>query len=192
VKKEDKRDIMKVKSYDYKNRKGIEKITWEDFGRLAMKLAEVLSEEKVDIIVGIARAGLFPATAVSCMLRKEMYPVRVTRRFNDIVVRKNPEWKARLPQNVVKDRVVAIIDEIADSGNTLSMVREVTKKQGAFRVITATLFSHTWAQPVPDIVVLETDALVVLPWDYQIYMDGEWIIHPEYQNAMRCQKRNIR
>jgi hypothetical protein len=60
-----------------------------------------------------------------------MYPVRVTRRFNDIVVRKDPEWKVRLPHDVVKNSVVAIIDE----------------------------------------------------------RDGAWIVHPEYQDAIRAQKR---
>jgi hypoxanthine phosphoribosyltransferase len=190
VKGYDKEDTMEKKSYDYNIRQGIEKITWEDFGKLSMKLAQVLWKENIDIIVGIARAGLFPATAVSCMLRKEMYPVRVTGHFNDIVVRKDPVWKVMLPHDVAKDRVVVIIDEIADSGKTLSMVKEVTEQQGAYRVITASLLSYTWAQPRPDVVIKETDALVIFPWDYHIFRDGKWIIHPEYQDAIREQKRN--
>ena len=63
----------------------IEEISWECFGVLSRKLTEALGDKKIDIVIGIARAGLFPATVVACALRRELYPVRVTRRVNDVV-----------------------------------------------------------------------------------------------------------
>ncbi|HBY06860.1 MAG TPA: hypothetical protein DEH22_03410, partial [Chloroflexi bacterium] len=68
-----------MKSYDYAHRKGIKEISWERFGELSRVLTEQLANKKIDIVIGIARAGLFPATAVACALRRELYPVRVTR-----------------------------------------------------------------------------------------------------------------
>lgn len=180
---------MKRKSYDYKYRKGIEKISWEEFGNLARTLSELLAKEEINIVIGIARAGLFPATAVSCMLRCEMYPVRITRRYSDKVVRETPEWKVPLPYTVLPETAVAIIDEIADTGVTLSMVKQEAYNHGVRRIITASLVSHTWAHPKPDYIVLETDALVIFPWDYKIYKDGKWIIHPECEEAMRLQEK---
>ena len=179
-------------SYDYKNRKGIKEISWKDFGKFSKKLSELLSKEKIDIIIGIARAGLLPATAVSCMLRKEIYPIRLTRRFNDEFVTKNPKWKLTLPKNILRNKVVAIIDEITDTGKTLSIVKEETKKCGASRVVTASLISHTWAKPKPDYVIFETDELVLFPWDFKIFQEGQWQIHPEYKNAILKQQGNLR
>src|SRR6185369_1744854 len=69
-------EIKTMQSYDYANRQGIDEISWERFASLAAVLAERLIG--IDAVVGIARAGLFPATAVACALRRELYPVRVT------------------------------------------------------------------------------------------------------------------
>jgi len=178
-----------MESYDYSTRKGTRKISWEDFGAMSRRLVELLSKENIDIVIGIARAGLFPATAVSLMLQKEMYPVRLTRRLRDKVITKKPVWKTPLPDTILHGKVVAIIDEIADSGETLSLAKNEATRNDARKVVTASLFSHTWANPKPDFFVLKTDELLLLPWDYRIYKDGEWIIHPEYKTAIDLQNK---
>ena len=86
-----------MKSYDYSHRNGVEEISWEQFARLAATLAERLSTEGVEVVVGTARAGLFPATAVACALRKELFPMRITRRVNDLVTFQRPIWKVDVP-----------------------------------------------------------------------------------------------
>jgi hypoxanthine phosphoribosyltransferase len=179
---------MDIKSYDYKYRKGIKEITWEDFGNFTRKLSELLAKEDIDIVIGIARAGLFPATAVSCMLRKEMYPVRLTRRYIDRVVREKPEWKVTPPYAELQGKSLVIIDEITDTGVTLSMVKKAVLDGGARHALTASLAAHTWTNPKPDYSVLETDALILFPWDYHIYQNGKWVIHPEYEEAIQIQK----
>jgi len=176
-----------MKSYDYDKRDQVRELTWDDFATFSKYLAERLAPENVDMIIGIARAGLLPATAVSCMLRKEMYPVRLTRRQADVVVSEKPVWKVTLPEAELTDRVVAVVDEIADTGETLSMVAEGARERGAKRVITACLISHTWAKP--DIVILETDDLVLFPWSARVYDKGEWRIHPEIEGPIRKLKR---
>jgi hypothetical protein len=57
-----------VRSYDYAHREGVEEISWERFALLSRKLAEGLAGLSVEVVVGIARAGLLPATAVACAL----------------------------------------------------------------------------------------------------------------------------
>jgi hypoxanthine phosphoribosyltransferase len=176
-----------MKSYDYSHRKGVEEISWERFARLAETLAERLAVEDIEIVVGIARAGLFPATAVACALRKELFPVRITRRLNDQVTYQQPVWKVDVSKEV-EGRVVAVIDEIADTGETLRLVAQRVREQGARRAITAGLVSHSWANPAPDYVALATDALVIFPWDKQVYQAGQWQFHPELADALKLQK----
>lgn len=178
-----------MQSYDYSQRKGIDEITWERFAQLAKFLAEKLSSAGIEVVVGIARAGLFPATAVACALRRELYPVRVTRRVNDCVIFEYPVWKIDVSSEV-NGKVVAVVDEIADTGETLALVAERVRQVGASRIVTASLISHSWAKPMPEIVALITDALVIFPWDKNVFLNGQWRRHPELEKALDLQKLN--
>jgi hypoxanthine phosphoribosyltransferase len=177
-----------MKSYDYSRRKGVKEISWEYFSKLTATLAERLAMEEIEVVVGIARAGVFPATAVACALRKEFSPVRVTRRVDDRVTFQQPVWKVDVSKEV-EGKIVAVIDEIADTGETLRLVAQRVQEQGARRVITACLVSHNWAMPEPDHVALMTDALVIFPWDKQVYQDGKWQLNPELANALKLQEK---
>ena len=175
-----------MQSYDYANRKGVESVSWERFAEMAGMLVEALSAEKIDVVIGVARAGLFPATAVACMLRRELYPVRVTRRFNDEITYDPPVWRVDVPVSV-RDQRVAVIDEIADSGETLAMVKLRALERGAAHVVSACLVAHTWASPKPDVAALVSDAFVVFPWDKQVFIDGKWQPHPEIEAGLKMQ-----
>lgn len=175
-----------MKSYDYAHRKGVEEISWERFGELSHSLTEKLADKKIDIVIGIARAGLFPATAVACALRRELYPVRVTRRVNDVVQYESPIWRVDVPATVTGQRV-AVIDEIADTGETLAIVGARALERGARRVWTLSLVAHTWANPQPDFTALTSDALLIFPWDKQVLTDDGWQMHPELEAAIQAQ-----
>ena len=175
-----------MRSYDYSRRQGMEAIGWERFAEMSASLCEAIAAFKPDVILGIARAGLFPATAVSLALRRELYPVRVTRRVDDIVQFKSPVWRLDVPA-IVGGRRVAVVDEIADTGETLAVVAARASDRGADRVLTAALVAHTWADPQPDIRALASDALIIFPWDQRIFVDGEWKQHPEMEDALKFQ-----
>jgi hypoxanthine phosphoribosyltransferase len=177
-----------MKSYDYAHRQGAEEISWSRFVELYEKLVEQLADKKIDLIVGIARAGLFPATAISCALRTELYPIRVTRRVADVVQFEQPVWRVDIPATVAGQRV-AVIDEIADSGETLAMVASRVLERGARKAITASLVSHSWASPPPDFTALVSDALVIFPWDQRVYVDQKWQVHPEIIRALEEQEK---
>ena len=175
-----------MQSYDYAHRSGVQVITWERFAELSRTLVEKLAPYNIDAVVGTARAGLLPATTVSIMLRRELYPVRVSRRFNDEVKFQHPQWIVDVAANV-KDQIVAVVDEIADTGETLAVVAERVSQRGAKQVITASLIAHSWADPMPNAVALTTDALVLFPWNEQVYLDGRWQPHPELVEALKQQ-----
>jgi len=175
-----------MKSYDYANREGVRPLSWDDFAELCHQLSEQIAVFQPEIIVGIARAGLFPATGVALHLRKELYPLRVTRRVNDEGVYDDPVWRVPLSPDVSGKRVV-IVDEIADSGQTLAMVSAESYQLGAEQVYTASLVRHSWCEPVPDACALVTDQLVIFPWDQQVLIEGKWQPHPEILEALKMQ-----
>jgi hypoxanthine phosphoribosyltransferase len=175
-----------MKSYDYAHRTGILPLTWDDFARLAARLAELLEPFQPEIIVGLARAGLFPATAVACSLRCELYPARLTRRLNDQVVRATPTWLVPISP-AVAGKVVAVVDEMADSGQTLALAAAQAYELGARQVITASLVQHSWADPAPQVAALVTDAFVIFPWDREVRVGGKWVPHPEVEAGVKAQ-----
>jgi len=178
-----------MKSYDYSHRFGVRSIAWSDFAALAAHLAELLEPFHPQLILGVARAGLFPATAVACSLRRELFPIRLSRRLNDEIVSEQPVWKVPVPLEV-RGRIVAVVDEIADSGRTLGMVAERCQALNAAQVVTATLVSHSWADPYPQVTALASDAFVIFPWDQQVLVDGRWVTHPEIVAGLRAQGKN--
>lgn len=178
-----------MKSYDYSHRFGVRQITWVDFASLARHLAQLLEPFQPQVILGVARAGLFPATAVACSLRRELFPIRLTRRLNDEVVTEQPVWKVPVPFEVA-GKVVAAIDEIADTGETLAMVADSARSLGAVQVVTASLVSHSWADPAPQISSLLSDEFIIFPWDQQVLEHGVWIEHPEIETALKAQTRS--
>ena len=156
-------------------------------GNSAETLTEQLADKKIDIVIGIARAGLFPATAVACALRRELYPVRVTRRVNDVVQYESPIWRVDVPATVAGQRV-AVIDEIADSGETLALVAARALERGARHVWTLSLVAHSWADPQPDFTALTSDALLIFPWDKEVLTGDGWQMHPEIEAAIQAQQ----
>jgi hypoxanthine phosphoribosyltransferase len=176
-----------MKSYDYTNRKGVVRISWNNFGKMVSQLSVCLEPLNIQGIVGIARGGLFPATACACKLRCELYPVRITRRLNDQVCYAHPQWITPISE-LVAGKIIAVIDEIADTGETLSLVAEEAIRKGAVQVTSACLVSHSWADPKPDITLMISDALVIFPWDEFVLERGSWMPHPEIQEALNKQK----
>jgi hypoxanthine phosphoribosyltransferase len=175
-----------MKPYDYSHRTGVLPLTWDDFARLSALLAELLEPFHPEIIVGLARAGLFPATAVACSLRCELYPARLTRRQNDQVITETPAWKVPISP-AVAGKVVAIVDEMADSGQTLALAAAQAVELGARQVITASLVRHSWADPAPQLTTMVTDAFVIFPWDEKVRVNGVWVPHPEVEAGLMAQ-----
>jgi hypoxanthine phosphoribosyltransferase len=171
------------RSYDYARRTGVHRLSWGDIARLAETLGERLAAKGVDHIVGVATGGLIPAALVSCALRRELTPVRLSRRHDQRVVVARPVWKVPLTADLSGKRV-AIIDDVADTGETLSLVLAAARERGATSTQTACLVAHSGADPAPDVAGLLTNALVVFPWHERVLEEGRWGMDPELAQAL--------
>jgi hypothetical protein len=156
---------------------------WDDVMDMCKRIAaDIEREYSPDIIVGIARAGVIPAAIIACILRKDLYPIRLSRRWGSRIVRSRPELFVPMNDDVAGKNVL-IVDEMSVTGETLRMAAREASKKGARRVKTAALYtrSGTWR---PTWYGLETDALVVQPWDREILAGGRFVLHPDYQEAL--------
>lgn len=181
---------MTNKPYDYENRSGVRPISWEYFHGLCKGLAAGVSAFQPEIILAIGRAGYYPGTLIAHMLQIELYPIRLSRRVNDVITYQSPKWLVE-PPAAVKRRRVLIVDEICSTGETIRMAKQKAAAMGAQAVKSAVLYAHSQGASVPDYIGLITDALILNPWDREIWKDGAFQCHPEYVDALRQQGQKM-
>lgn len=169
-----------MQSYDH-DHEGEINIAWEEFDSLCRTLAMMASSYDPQVIVGIAKGGVLPATVIASLLRREFYPIRISRRHNDQVVRDTPEI-LQGPPPAIRGLRVLLVDDIVATGETMDLARKACLTQGASQVRTASLCSHSFGQR-PDYVALVSDALIVFPWDREILERGQFVPHPEYEES---------
>ena len=177
---------MSQKPYNYQDRKDILPISWNDFHGLCKGLAEAISHDPPELILAVGRGGFYPGTLIAHLLQAEVYPIRLSRRVNDIVQYKSPQWMVEPPANVNGHHIL-IVDEICDSGETLTIIKEKVETMGAANVKSAVLYAHSWGAAIPDYIGLITDALILNPWDREILKDEIFQFHPEYVQALAQQ-----
>jgi hypoxanthine phosphoribosyltransferase len=177
---------MSPNPYDYSTRQGIRPISWNDFHGLCKGLVKVVAPYNPEIILPVGRGGYYPGTLISHILQAEIYPVRLSRRVNDVVKHDRPQWLVRPPDQVRGQRVL-IVDEICGTGETLQMVRDEAERLGAREVRSAVMYAHSWGTTIPDYIGLVTDELMLNPWDREIFRDGTFQFHPEYADALEKQ-----
>lgn len=168
-------------SYDH-GHTGVTEITWERFGELCGELALAVASYDPEIVIGIAKGGVLPAAVIASMLRREFYPIRLSRRHDDRIVRDQPVLLTPMPEAVAGKRVL-VVDEISATGETLRLAAEEALRLGATEVKTATLFVHGSSRR-PDYFVFETDDLILNPWDHLVLQGGRFVVHPEYEQEM--------
>jgi hypoxanthine phosphoribosyltransferase len=123
------------------------------------------------------------------MLQAEVYPVRLSRRVNDIVTHQSPRWLVEPPE-AVKGRRVLIVDEICSTAETITIVAQKLTDMGVRTSRSAVLYAHSKGASIPDYIGLITDSLILNPWDREIWKDGKFQFHPEYVEALRQQGQN--
>ncbi len=174
---------MSSDPYDYENRHGIRPIAWTDFHAICKGLARAVAPFQPDVILAVGRGGYYPGTLIAHMLRKEIFPVRLSRRVQDQIVYDSPQWSVRPPE-IVRGMRVLVVDEICSTGETLAIVRAETEALGAAAVRTAVMYSHSPHADIPDYIGVISDQLILNPWDREVLQGDDFIMHPEYADAL--------
>jgi hypoxanthine phosphoribosyltransferase len=155
-------------------KKPVREIPWATFGEISRQLAARIGERfQPDLILGIAKGGVFVGGALAGALACDFVPIRVERRSRD--AGPLPEAVAKLP--ALKGKRVLVVDDVANTGNTLLKGRALARKAGARDVRTAVLVARPRGFR-PDWHAVETDALVLFGWDYQLHAVGGGPIDP--------------
>jgi hypoxanthine phosphoribosyltransferase len=177
---------MSENPYDYESRSKVLPISWQDFHGLCKSLVVAVSAYRPQIILPVGRGGYYPGTLIAHLLQVEPYPVRLSRRVDDVVTHQRPQWLVDPPPEV-RGRRVLVVDEISSTGETIIMVKDKVESMGARAVKSAVLYAHSQGVSVPDYIGLISDALILNPWDREVYREGAFHFHPEYAGALAQQ-----
>ncbi len=142
-------------------------LSWSDVYNLTLQLSERIVESGFipDLIIGIARGGWIPARILSDVLyANAMFNVRIEY-YTDLGVH-GREPKITQPLSVpIEDKNVLIIDEVADSGESLSHAIEYVKKLGAKNLRSAVLHLKPTSRVIPDFYMQCVTSWTVYPWE---------------------------
>ncbi|MEM0340804.1 MAG: phosphoribosyltransferase [Acidilobaceae archaeon] len=132
--------------------------------RLALSIAK--SGFKPDAIIAVLRGGLVPALVISDVLNvSEFYAVRAKHWGVAKEIYEKPLLE-QLPPDVIKDRKVLVVDEVADTGKTLAEVVKALKSIGVLEARTAVIHLKSSSIYIPDYYVEKLDKWVWIfyPW----------------------------
>ena len=141
--------------------------TWDIIQDLCEEVAEQVRRSgfKPDVIVAVGRGGFPPARIISDILDIRRV-ASVSVEFYRKVGETKGEPRIVFPLNAdVEGKNVLVVDDVADTGRSLAVVREHVLSRGAKEVRIATLHYKPWSILKPDYYAEETDAWIIYAWE---------------------------
>jgi len=130
---------------------------------LASKIQE--SGLKPDVIVGISRGGWTPARIMSDLLESPELANIKAEFYLGVATTKGAPAITQPVSVSVEDKKVLVVDDVADTGKSLSLVRSHLEERGALDIKIVTLYFKPWSVVVPDWYDKETSSWVIFPWE---------------------------
>lgn len=147
-----------------------EVLTWQAFGDATRELAQMVVDSgyQPDLILSIARGGLFAAGAISYALGIKNLHVMNVEFYTDVDERLPlPVVLPPVPRQVdLSQKRVLVVDDVADTGGTLKLVRDFCADHVA-EIRTAVIYEKPHSIVHCDYVWRETDLWIDFPWSSQ-------------------------
>ena len=144
---------------------GLRELVAEQLDAACRALAqEIVRSFEPEIVVGLVKGGAYAGEELATVLGCKFVPVRLHARSRDHGYR-SPTAESQMPAEVAGKRVL-VVDDIPGTGETLDAAVVAAQKAGAVAVRTATLIARSSGYQ-PDFSAIQTDDLVVFPWDYE-------------------------
>jgi len=170
-------------------------VSWEEAYRLAKILARKIKSSGFapDLVIGIARGGLVPARVVcDFLLQKDLAAIKVEH-WGIAATLGKAKIKFPLPIDI-SGKSVLIVDDVADTGDTFSVIMDYIKGKAPSEVKTAVLHYKTCSTSVPDYWAERQDEWkwIIYPWAAYEDLTGfikrvltEPMTHEEVRKALK-------
>jgi len=141
--------------------------TWNQIYRMLLNLAEKIRKNgfKPDVIVGVSRGGWPPARVLSDLLDNPNIANVKAEFYLGVAETKGEPTLTQPVSTTVTGKKVLVVDEVADTGKSLKLVKIHLIEQGATEVKIATVYYKPWSVIKPDYYEKETSKWIVFPWE---------------------------
>ena len=142
-------------------------LSWRDVYNLTLQLSEriVSSGFIPDIIVGIARGGWIPARILSDVLYATTLENIRIEYYTDVGVRGKAPRITQPLSGSLEGKSILLVDEVADTGDSLHHAIEHVKNLGVDEHRSAVLHLKPTSKVVPDYYMVMTTSWTVYPWE---------------------------
>ena len=141
--------------------------TWSQVYNMLLSLAEKIRRNRFrpDIIVGVSRGGWPPARVLSDLLGNPNLANVKAEFYLGVAETKGEPTLTQPVSMAVAGKRVLVVDEVADTGKSLKLVKEHIVKEGATQVKIAAVYYKPWSITMPDYYERETSCWIVFPWE---------------------------
>ena len=141
--------------------------SWNQIYWFLLNLAKTINNNgfRADIIVGVSRGGWLPARILSDLLENpklahiaaEFYIEPNKTRYKPIITQ---------PISVsVKDKKILLVDDVADTGESLKLVKSHLEEDSASEIKVVTIYKKPWSTIIPEYHAKETSLWIIFPWE---------------------------
>ena len=142
-------------------------LSWRDVYNLTLQMSERIVESGFtpNIIVGIARGGWIPARILSDVLYADTLQNIRIEYYTDVGVRGREPRITQPLSGSLEGQTILLVDEVADTGDSLHHAIEHVKKLGVEEYRSAVLHLKPTSRVVPDYYMVKTSSWTVYPWE---------------------------
>lgn len=149
-------------------------ISWAEGITLSEALARRVQESgfRPDVIVAISRGGLVPARIISDVLDVDDV-VAISVKYWGLAQRRaeRPILYHGVEPGVIRDRKILVVDEVVDTGHTLTLAKNLLDLIGAAAVKTAVLHLKPTSRFTPDYYTEKIEEWVWISYPWSRYED---------------------
>jgi len=140
---------------------------WNQIYKMLLNLAEKIRKNgfKPDVIVGVSRGGWPPARVLSDLLDNPNLANVKAEFYLGVAETKEEPVLTQPVSTTVSGKRVLVVDEIADTGESLKLVKAHLIERGAVEVKIATIYYKPWSIVTPDYYEKKTSNWVIFPWE---------------------------
>jgi uncharacterized protein len=141
--------------------------TWSQIYELLLSLAEKIRSAafSVDVVVAVARGGLVPARVLADLLEVDVLATLQIQHYIGVAQTKTAATIEQALSSHVEGKRVLLVDDIADTGESLKLAQSTLKAKGAAEIRIATLYHKPQSTLKPDYYTKQTSNWVIFPWD---------------------------
>ncbi len=148
-------------------------LSWTETLDMMYELAFMIASSRIEYqaVIAIGHGGVIPGRVVFDVVNAEkMIYVRISKYDIKGNAKRRVEFEGlRSRLNDMNLKSAIIVDDVAETGETLSLVKSAVLSSKIERVNTAVLVLKPWSTIIPDYYVKTMESWVIFPWEYMSF-----------------------